>query len=72
MTILTDPTRGMVQPSRIKLQTVTTAGDFKGVYASLPGNLIPAEEAAVVNGLELDEPVMKGQWLKVIEKVKRP
>ena len=62
----------MVQPSRVRLQTVTTAGEFKGVYASIPGNLIPVEEAAIMNGLELDESVMKGQWLKVVEKVKRP
>jgi predicted Zn-dependent protease len=72
MTTLTDPERGMVQPSRIRLQTVPIAGEFKGVYASLAGNLIPVEEAAVLNGLELDENVMKGQWLKVVEKVKRP
>jgi hypothetical protein len=30
------------------------------------------EEASIVNGLELDEAVMKGQWLKLPEAVKRP
>jgi predicted Zn-dependent protease len=72
MTTLTDPSRGMVQPARIRLQTVVAAGDFRGVYASLTGNLIPAEEAAIMNGVEMDEPVMKGQWFKLVDKVRRP
>ena len=72
ITPLTDPARGMVQPARIRLQTLTTAGDFRGVYATLGGNMIPVEEAAILNGVELDENVMKGQWLKLVDKVKRP
>jgi predicted Zn-dependent protease len=69
---LTDPLRGMVQPARIRLQTLVTAGDFRGVYASLGSNLIPAEEAAIINGVEMDESVMKGQWLKLVDKIRRP
>jgi predicted Zn-dependent protease len=69
---LTDPLRGMVQPARIRLQTVVTAGDFRGVYASLGSNLIPAEEAAIINGVEMDETVMKGQWFKLVDKIRRP
>ena len=72
ITMLTDPARGMVQPSRMRLQTVTTAGSFRGAYAGMGMNLIPVEEAAIVNGLDADEPVMKGQWLKVVDRVKRP
>lgn len=72
MTTLTDPARGMVQPARVRIQPVTTPGEFKGVYATLGSNLIPAEEAAVVNGIELDESVSKGQWLKLVDRVKRP
>ena len=72
MTTLTDPARGMVQPARIRVQPLTTAGVFRGVYASLGGNLIPVEEAAIMNGVELDENVMKGQWLKLVDKVRRP
>jgi predicted Zn-dependent protease len=72
ISVLTDPARGMVQPSRIRLQTVVTGGAFRGVYASLGSNLIPAEEAAILNGVELDEQVMKGQWMKLVDKVRRP
>jgi predicted Zn-dependent protease len=72
MTTLTDPLRGMVQPARIRLQTVVSAGEFRGVYATLGGNLIPVEEAAIVNGVELNEPVMRGQWFKLVDKVRRP
>jgi len=72
MTTLTDPVRGMIQPSRIRLYTVTLPGTFRNVYAALPGSLIPVEEAAIVNGIELEENVMKGQWLKVADRPKRP
>src|SRR5262249_25058171 len=72
MTTLTDPARGMVQPTRIRLVTSTTSGNFRGVYAGLGGNLIPVEEPAILNGVELDENVMKGQWLKLVDRSKRP
>jgi len=72
ITTLTDPVRGMVQPARIRLYTVTLPGAFKNVYNALPGNLIPVEEAAIINGVELDEDVAKGQWLKVADRAKRP
>jgi len=72
MTQLTDPARGMVQPAHIRVQPSPAAGDFRTVYGSMSGGLIPVEEAAIVNGVELDEQVMKGQWLKLPEAVKRP
>jgi hypothetical protein len=72
MTVLTDPKRGMVQPARIRVQPAPVAGDFRGVYGQLSGGLVPVEEAAIVNGVDLDEQVMKGQWLKLPEAVKRP
>jgi len=70
--VLTDPKRGMVQPARIRVQSSPTSGDFRSVYGQLSGGLIPVEEAAIVNGVELDEQVLKGQWLKLPEAVKRP
>ena len=72
MTVLTDPRRGMVQPARIRVQPAPGAGDFRAVYGQMSGGLVPVEEGAIVNGLELDEPVLKGQWLKLPEAVKRP
>ena len=72
MTVLSDPRRGMVQPAHIRVQSAPAAGDFRSVYGQLSGGLVPVEEAAIVNGVELDEPVMKGQWLKLPEAVKRP
>jgi predicted Zn-dependent protease len=72
MTVLTDPKRGMIQPARIHVQPAPVAGDFRSVYGQLSGGLVPVEEAAIVNGVELDEAVLKGQWLKLPEAVKRP
>ena len=67
VTNLTDPGRGMVQPPRIRIQSAAAPGDFRGVYAQLGAGLVAPEEAAIVNGVELDEAVMKGQWLKLPE-----
>jgi len=69
---LSDPSRGMVQPARLKVHTSPATGDFRTVYSQLAAGLVPVEEAAIVNGLEPDEQVMKGQWLKLPETVKRP
>jgi hypothetical protein len=54
------------------VQPAPVAGDFRSVYGQLSGGLVPVEEAAIVNGVDLDEQVMKGQWLKLPEAVKRP
>ena len=72
ITMLSDPSRGMVQPARIRVQPSPSAGEFRAIYGQLSGGLVPAEEAAIVNGLGLDEQVMKGQWLKLPEAVKHP
>ncbi len=67
MTQLTDPRRGMIQPVRMRVQTTGSAGDLRALYPSFGSGLIPAEEVALLNGMELDEAVMKGQWIKVAE-----
>jgi predicted Zn-dependent protease len=72
ITVLTDPKRGMVQPAHIRIQAAPAAGDFRTVYGQLGGGLVAVEEAAIVNGLEPEEQVMKGQWLKLPEAVKHP
>ena len=72
MTTLTDPAKGMVQPSRIRLQNAPAAGAFQAVWSGFGGSLVSAEEGAIVNGLELDEQVMKGQWIKLVDKPKLP
>lgn len=72
ITTLTDPAKGMVQPSRIRLQNAPAAGEFQALWSGFGGALVPAEEGAIVNGLELDEQVMKGQWIKLVDKVKQP
>ena len=53
-------------------QTAPSAGEFRAIYGQMGGGLIPVEEAAIVNGLEVDEQVMKGQWLKLPDAVKHP
>jgi hypothetical protein len=62
----------MVQPARIRLQTVPAAGTFQELWTGFGASLIAADEGAIVNGLGLDEPVMKGQWIKLVDRVKRP
>jgi predicted Zn-dependent protease len=72
MTTLTDPAKGMVQPTRIRLQNAPAAGTFQAVWSGFGGSLVGADEGAIVNGLELDEQVMKGQWIKLVDKPKLP
>ena len=60
------------KPARIHVQTAPSAGEFRAIYGQMGGGLIPVEEAAIVNGLEVDEQVMKGQWLKLPDAVKHP
>jgi predicted Zn-dependent protease len=72
MTVLSDPRRGMVQPAHIRVQAAPIAGDFQSIYGQLGGGLVPMDEAAIVNGVEPGEQVMKGTWLKLPEAVKRP
>ncbi len=72
LTTLTDPARGMVQPARIRLQSTPAAGTFQELWSGFGASLVAADEGAIVNGLELDEPVMKGQWIKLVDRVKRP
>lgn len=72
ITTLTDPARGMVQPSRLRLQNAPSAGAFQAVWSGFGGSLVPADEGAIVNGLDLDEPVMKGQWIKLVDRAKTP
>jgi predicted Zn-dependent protease len=67
LTPLTDPRRGMVQPVRLKVVTLASAGEFKGLWPTLGSGLVPVDEGAILNGLEADEAVQKGQWLKVVE-----
>ncbi len=64
---LTDPRRGMIQPVRLRIQGAASQGDLRALYPSLGSGLIPVEEMAVLNGVELDETVMKGQWLKLVD-----
>jgi len=64
---LTDPKRGMVQPVRIRIVTATSAGEFRSLWPTLGGGLVPLEEGAILNGLAADEPVQKGEWLKVVD-----
>jgi len=71
MTVLSDPKRGMVQPAHIRVQVSPAAGDFRTVYSAMGGGLVPVEEASIVNGVEPDEQIMKGTWLKLPETVKR-
>jgi predicted Zn-dependent protease len=67
LTQLSDPRRGMVQPVRIKVVTAGSGGEFKGLWPTLGSGLVAVQEGAILNGVGVDEPVQKGQWLKLVE-----
>ena len=67
MTQLVDPRRGMVQPVRMRVQGASAAGGFRALWPTLGAGLIPLEEAAILNGMEPDEAVQNGQWLKLVD-----
>lgn len=67
MTQLVDPRRGMVQPVRMRVQSATAGGELRALWPTLGSGLIPLEEGAILNGMEQDEPVQKGQWLKLVD-----
>jgi len=67
MTQLVDPRRGMVQPVRLRIQAAASAGEFKALWPTLGTGLIAVDEAAILNGIESDEQVQKGQWLKLVD-----
>jgi predicted Zn-dependent protease len=67
MTRLSDPRRGMVQPVRLRIVPSPAQGAFRAVYPQLGTGLIPLEELATLNGIDADETVMRGQWLKVVD-----
>jgi predicted Zn-dependent protease len=63
---LTDSSRFNPSPARIDIVPAPRAGLFGQVVASLGDQGIEASETAILNGLDADESVVKGQLLKVV------
>lgn len=64
---LSDPRRASVQPVKLRLQSAPSAGAFRAVWGSLGTGLVAVEEGALINGLEPDEGLLKGQTLKLAD-----
>jgi predicted Zn-dependent protease len=64
---LSDPRRASVQPVKLRLQSAPSAGEFRSVWGTLGTGLVAVEEGALINGLEPDEAVLKGQALKLAD-----
>jgi hypothetical protein len=60
-----------VQPVRLRIVPAAREGAFRQVWAAFGTGAIAVEEGAVLNGLEPDDVVAKGRWLKVADRAPR-
>ncbi len=68
---LADPRRANAEPDRVRVKSVPSAGPFQSQIAKLGASSLGADDLAILNGLELDETVGTGQWLKTVEAGRR-
>lgn len=66
-----DPARETAAPARLRLVPARAAGTFASVFAALGPQGVSAEESAILNGVELDEGVQAGVWIKSVEPARR-
>lgn len=65
---LTDPSKINVRPEKIKIETVASDGTLQQALTQfrMPSNRL--EELAILNGMQLSDPVQKGMLIKTIIK----
>ncbi|MCB0582550.1 MAG: M48 family metalloprotease [Phaeodactylibacter sp.] len=65
---LTDPSKMNVKPERIRIHRVDKDTNLRAALqeAGMPGNR--HEELAILNGMELNQPLTRGMLIKVVEK----
>lgn len=68
---LADAARSRATPARLQLVPAPSAGTFETLFARLGPSEQDAEAAAILNGVELEEAVQAGVWIKVVEPSKR-
>ncbi len=64
---LIDPARARALPARLGLVPAPVAGSFESIHGRIGGNGLTLAEAALLNGVEPDEGVQAGVWIKVVE-----
>ncbi len=65
-----DPSRLRVEPSRIRIRTVSGTGTLREALKGLGAKEENFEKLAVLNGMRLDDQVQAGTLIKVVEKGK--
>ena len=65
---LTDPAKINVKPERIKIKTVSKAGNLRSVLNTFKVKADRQKEHAILNGMELGEQIKVGTLIKIIEK----
>jgi predicted Zn-dependent protease len=68
---LTDPSRINVKPDRVRVVAAPKSGTFQEVVAGFGPLAVSPEDASILNNLQLDEDVMKGQSLKIVQPAAR-
>ncbi len=64
---LRDPQRANPEPDRVRLRVSATAGPFQSLLAKFGGGALSPEDAAIVNGVAVEEGIAAGRWLKIVE-----
>ena len=65
---LTDPDKLSRQPERIKIQTVKKAGTLQQVLGQFNQSSDRHNELAILNGMELTQPLTSGTLIKTVGK----
>ena len=65
---LTDPSKLNVQPTRIKIITVSKTGTLRDILLLNGVPSVDLEELAIVNGMQLDDQIPSGELLKIFSK----
>lgn len=68
---LQDARRRSPMPARVRISQAPSSGAFSLVYQKLGAVGAPVADAAIMNGVEVEEGVSSGQWLKSVEPVRK-
>lgn len=67
---LQDAQRASPTPARLRVTQAPSSGAFSVVYPTLGAVGLAVSDAAIMNGVEIQEGVASGQWLKSVEPVR--
>ncbi len=68
---LQDAARAKPTPARLRVGQAASSGAFSAVYPKLGAVGLEVSDAAILNGVEAEEGVASGQWMKSVEPVRR-